>query len=219
MTAAFGGFLKLSTAATVKVRMVDETDFITPETGLTIAQADIRLSKNGAAFAQSNNAAGATHDENGFYGVPFDTTDTNTLGRLLLGILVSGAAPIEIYYMVIPANEFDSLISGSDALDVNVAEINEDTVAPVRLAKAANMVLPGTVDDSAFSPTTTEFESDDITEATADHMIGRTVIFIAGNLIYQAKAITDYALSGSNGHFTVDAMTEAPANDDTFIIV
>lgn len=80
-------------------------------------------------------------------------------------------------------------------------------------------VQSGTVDTGSFSATTTEFEADDITEATADHYIGRVIVFTSGVLRYQATDITDYALSGANGHFTVTALTEAPGNNDTFVVV
>ena len=53
--------LKQSTAATIKLGpFVDDGDGKTAETGLTISQADIRLSKAGGDFAQTNNSAGAT---------------------------------------------------------------------------------------------------------------------------------------------------------------
>ena len=72
---------------------------------------------------------------------------------------------------------------------------------------------------NTHTPTTTEFQADDITEATADHYNGRIVIFTSGVLAGQATDITDYAAVGGIGQFTVTAMTEAPANNDTFIIV
>ena len=60
-------FLKQSTAATIKLGpFVDDGDGKTAETGLTISQADIRLSKNGGDIAQTNDATGATHDELGY---------------------------------------------------------------------------------------------------------------------------------------------------------
>jgi hypothetical protein len=62
-------------------------------------------------------------------------------------------------------------------------------------------------------------ESDTITEATADHYNGRIVIFTSGALEGQATDITDYALVGANGAFTMSALTEAPTNNGTFIIV
>ena len=79
--------------------------------------------------------------------------------------------------------------------------------------------LTGTVDTAAHTPTTTEFEADDITEATTDHSKGRIVIFTSGNLIGQASDITAYTLTGGRGHFTVSALTEGAANNDTFIII
>lgn len=86
---------------------------------------------------------------------------------------------------------------------------------------SSNQIIPGTVDTvtNTHTPTTTEFQADDITEATADHYNGRIIIFTSGNLNGQATIITDYSQVGGIGQFTVNAMTEAPANNDTFIIV
>lgn len=121
-------WLKQSTAATVKMGpFVDDTDFKTAETGLTISQADIRLSKNGGDYAQTNNAAGATHDEAGEYDVPLDTTDTNTLGRLRVRISESGALPVWQDFMVVPANVWDSMF-GSDKLQVDGVEFNGSAI-------------------------------------------------------------------------------------------
>lgn len=91
--------------------------------------------------------------------------------------------------------------------------------AAARLALSAASILPGTVDTAGFTPTTTEFEADDITEATGEHFTGRVIIFTSGALQYQACSISAYSLATGRGHFTVSALTEAPANNDTFIIV
>jgi hypothetical protein len=109
--------------------------------------------------------------------------------------------------------------TGSDFLQVDVKQIASTGPAATKLAASAGTIVSGTVDDSANTPTTTVFEAADITEATADHYIGRVIIFTSGNLQYQATEITDYALVGANASFTVSAMTEAPADGDTFIIV
>lgn len=101
----------------------------------------------------------------------------------------------------------------------DIEAINASTAAAVRQALAAATIITGTVDSTGFSPTTTEFEADDITEATADHYNGRVIIFTSGALIGQATSISDYAIASGRGHFTVPALTEAPANDVTFIIV
>lgn len=123
-----GMWLKQSTAVTIKLGpFLDDTDGKTAETALTISQADIRLSKNGGAFAQTNNAAGATHDEGGEYGIPLDATDTNTLGTLKVRVHETGALPCWNEFMVVPANVWDSMF-GADKLDVNVEEWNATAV-------------------------------------------------------------------------------------------
>lgn len=130
--------LKQSTAATVKAGpFLDDTDGVTEEVSLTIAQADIRISKNGGAFAQTNNATGATHDENGYYGVPLDTTDTNTLGRLRVAIHATGALPVWHEMMVLPANAFDALVGGTDTLQTHATEIDNDLITAAAIATGA----------------------------------------------------------------------------------
>ena len=101
---------------------VDEDDGKTAETGLTIAQADVRLSKNGANMAQKNESTSCTHDEIGIYSCPLDTTDTATLGLLDVMIHESGALPVHQTYLVVTANWYDTMAS-TDQLDVNVTNI------------------------------------------------------------------------------------------------
>ena len=116
-------WLKQSTSITVRLGpFVDSVDGYSPEVGLTISQADIRLSKNGGAFAQTNGVAGATHDENGWYALALNATDTNTLGRLELAIYEVGARPVQREFMVVPANVWDSFF-GADELQVDTADI------------------------------------------------------------------------------------------------
>lgn len=142
--------LKQSTAVTIKLGpFVDSTDGVTPKTGLTISQADIRLSKNGGAFAQTNNVAGATHDENGWYGIPIDTTDTNTLGRLQVAVYEAGALPCFAEFMVVPANTYDSLISGSDVLTADVTQVGGDAQSAVDLKDFA---------DAGYDPATNKVQ-------------------------------------------------------------
>ena len=130
-------YLKQSTAATIKLGpFVDDSDGKTAETELTISQADIRLSKNGGDIAQTNNSAGATHDELGYYNVPLNTTDTNTLGTLKVIVSKSGALPVFADFMVITAEAYDTLC-GTDHFtvdlngtpSVNVAQISGDSTA------------------------------------------------------------------------------------------
>lgn len=107
-------WLRQSTAIDIPIGpFVDQTDGFTAETGLTLAQADIRLKKNAGAWAQKNQSSSATHEENGWYEASLDTTDTNTLGILIVAVNESGALPVWHEFLVLPANVYDALISGS----------------------------------------------------------------------------------------------------------
>lgn len=212
--------LKQSTASTLLLGpFVDETDGKTAETALTISQADVLLWKEGGTtLAQKNEATTCTHRSNGLYTCPVNTTDTNTLGTLVVSVHESGALPIRQDYEVVPANVWDSLC-GADLLNVDVLEMGGSTSALGRMRQAALGMLLGTSDNTAFTATTTVMDTD-ITEATADHYNGRVIVFTSGALAQQACAIQDYSLVSGRGRFTfTDALTEAVPNATTFVIV
>jgi len=135
-------WLKQSTAVTVKWGpFVDSGDGSTPEAGLTIQKADVRLAKNGGNYAaasadQGAADAGASYDENGDYDGSLDDTDTGTLGRLRVSIIEAGALPVWHEYMIVPANVWDSLF-GADKLQVHAAEITNDLITAAALAASA----------------------------------------------------------------------------------
>jgi hypothetical protein len=212
--------LKQSTAVTVKVGpALDSTDGVTHEPSLTLSQSDVILFKNFGAGAQKNDATTATYDTAGHYGVPLNTTDTNTVGHLRVYINESGALPMWQDFFVYTANVYDSMFAGSDLLQVDVQSINDSTTAADNLGNSALGVIKGTSDNTAFTGTSTVFESDDITEATADHYNGRVVVFTSGALLGQAGLISDYALNSGRGRFTIStALTEAVPDDSTFVI-
>ncbi len=118
-------YLKQSTAKTLRFGpFLDETDGKTAEIALTISQADILLSKDGGAFAQSNDASGATKDasDNGWYYLQLNATDTATLGPLTVAIHESGALPVWREFMVVTANVYDTLCS-TDILQSDLTQI------------------------------------------------------------------------------------------------
>ena len=108
------GFLKQSTAAQVRWigPFVDDTDFKTAETGLTVANTDIKVSKNGGASA-SKNSGGGTHDVNGYYAVTWDATDTATVGQLSYSVKVAGALQVFGAYTVLEEVIYDALFAAS----------------------------------------------------------------------------------------------------------
>lgn len=201
-------FLKQSTAVTIKLGpFVDSTDAVTAETGLTISQADIRLSKNGGAFAQTNNAAGATHDENGYYGVPLNTTDTGTLGILKVAVNESGALPVWQEFIVVPANVYDSLVAGTDNFDTEVVTASIDAIADQvwdedienahfaseSAATAVKYNLPAIFGSGGSATANTYTLSGGMGgSAVNDYYNGMWFIVTGGLGRYQARLITDY---------------------------
>lgn len=123
-------FLKQSTSVDLPIGpFLDETDGKTAETGLTLTQPDIRLKKNGGAWAQKNAAQTLSHEENGWYEVTLDATDTGTLGCLQVAVHESGALPVWHEFMVLPAMIYDSLVAGTDVLDASVTQWTGTAVA------------------------------------------------------------------------------------------
>lgn len=123
-------FLKQSTAFTFRIGpFVDSTDGASAETGLSIAQGDIQISKDGGAFAQTSASPTTTHDADGWYQCPLTATDTDTLGPLTVQVNVSGALPVWEHFMVVPANVYDSIVDGSDNLEVDSVAVSGDSTA------------------------------------------------------------------------------------------
>jgi hypothetical protein len=106
---------------------VDSTDGDTEETGLTIANTDLKLWKNGATTLADKNSGGATHISNGIYYTTLDATDTNTLGPLVIFCHVAGALAVKVECCVLAANIYDSWIAGTDTQDVTVTTNSDKT--------------------------------------------------------------------------------------------
>jgi len=122
-------WLKQSTAFTFRVGpFVDSTDGVTAETALSIAQADIQISKNGGAFAQTSASPTTTHDADGWYQCPLTATDTNTLGPLTVQIVMAGALPVWEHFMVVPANVYESIIADTQWLEATTLR-NDVTIS------------------------------------------------------------------------------------------
>lgn len=196
--------VKQSTACTIPLGpFVDSTDGVTAKTGLTISQADIRLSKNGAAFAQTNNAAGATHMENGNYSIPLNTTDTNTLGHLRVHVNESGALPVWLDLMVVPAVVYDSIVGGTDTLTVDVVQIGGSAVSTSSAQIGVNVVNAGGTAWASGSLTSGVFAAGAINAAAiADAAIDRAT-FAADTGLQAVRSST--AQAGASTSVTLDA--------------
>ena len=130
-------YLKQSTSTTIKLgQFVATSDGVTPVTALA-STALIKISKDGGAFAKRSGTA-VTHDTDGWFDVTLNATDTDTLGRLVVQASGPGtfAGVWEADMDVVPANVYDSLVGGSDNLEVDSVAIGGDTAAAdnVRIA-------------------------------------------------------------------------------------
>ena len=134
--------LRANTAVDVLIGpFVDATDGNTTEDALTLTQAEIKLSKNGQALAQKNDATSAAFDDDGYYNCELDATDTNTEGQLVLIVHQSAnALPVRHEYNVMAEAAWDSMYVAKDTgyMDVNVKAVSEDTTAADNLESACD---------------------------------------------------------------------------------
>jgi len=117
-------FLRQSTASQDVMigGFIDDTDFKTPETGLTIANTDIKLLKDGGVSVNKN-SGGGTHRVNGQYSITFDATDTNTVGELEASIVVAGALPVWTKFQVLEEAVYDLFYPAAATGDVKLQGI------------------------------------------------------------------------------------------------
>lgn len=150
-------YLKIATAVDLPIGpFLDSLDGVTAKTALTITQPDVRLKKGAANWAQKAAAQTLTHEENGFYEVTIDATDTDTAGPMRLAVFKATACPIWEDFTVLTAEVYDSLFGASAAVlsatalanikTQAVAALNTDTYAePGQGAPAATTTLVGKI--------------------------------------------------------------------------
>lgn len=199
-------FLKQSTASQ-EVPLgyfVDSTDGNTEETGLTIANTDIKVWKTGATTLANKNSGGATHISNGIYYAVLDATDTDTLGPLVIFVHVSGALTVRLECCVLAANVYDSLVGATDKLDVNTAEIAGSNVSTSTAQIGVNVVNAGGTAWASGAITSGVFGTGAITASAiaadaigASELAADAVTEIAAGVWNSARAT--YSSAGSFG--------------------
>jgi len=168
-------FLKQSTAVVVSWGpALDKADGFTLKTGLVSAldhaTTGIKLSKNGGALTiRHATVTATTYDTYGMYRVTLDTTDTNTLGTLRMAYEdATTVLPIWQDFLVLPANVYDSLVGGTDALDVSAIQLAGQTItaaagvtfptsvaSPTNITAAAGITVSANNDKTGYSLTAT----------------------------------------------------------------
>jgi len=210
--------LKATVAATIVLGpFLDATDGVTPETGLSIAQADVRLSKNAGAFAQKNDATSCTHMENGYYSCPLNTTDTNAAGILSVAVNKAGAIPWRGDYGVLAGTPYNAIVLGTDYLGIDLLRINGLTATVGRLAAflAQHSVIQFTV--AAGTLTDRRFTTD-LTGYSADQLRKRKVVMITGTRQGETSLLSAYVATGGDVSIAVPFSGAVSAGDTGILL-
>ncbi len=178
-----GIYLKQSTASQSRAigPFIDDTDFKTVETGLTIANTDIDLVVNGGASANKN-SGGGTHRANGVYGVTFDATDTATVGEMHVSVVVSGALPVFHTFFVLEEAVYDAMFSASAPGPAKVSDLGTVQTADHTAAIAA---IPTTMRGTDNAATATAL-------ATVDSNVDAILVDTGTTLPNQITGLNDF---------------------------
>jgi len=181
-------YLEQSTSTTVTIGpCVDSTDGVTPETGLAAGTVDeIGVYKHeGTSLVDISGDTTMTHRAGGMYTVTLDTGDTDTVGRLRLFIRDDDTClPVWKDFMVVPSNVFDSML-GTDKLDVNVAEVSDDSAAAdnLELITELSNITSLVVDASGnVAADVIEIEGSDATDQIRDALVDDATRFSGADI-------------------------------------
>lgn len=218
-------WLKQSTAVDVALGpFVSSTDGFTPQTALSLTSAETRLKKNNGLWAARTDVTTGTHEEEGWYEIELDATDTGTLGHLTIAVYIAGALPVWQEYMVLPAVVYDALVAGTDNLDINVAqwlgtaaatptvagvlEVDLTHIAGAVVSTTSAQIGVNTVSTSAAAITSASIATDAIDDdAIATGAIASTAFAagainaaaIAADAITDAKVAADVTIASVTG--------------------
>lgn len=187
---------------------LDTTDADSEETGLTIANTDIKIWKCGAETSVDKNSGGATHKHDGMYLITLDATDTNTVGSGLITVHVAGALYVKQPFIVRTAAVYDALVAGTGYLSVNlVADQSAATVGTVTTVTSAGLsaaAVDAIWDEAVTAHTTANTSGERLNEI--DDML-------TGKMAISGVTMTHYKQDGTSVRkaFTLDS-TSAPTS-------
>ena len=103
-------------------------------------------------------------------------------------------------------------------IDTNLVAIAGSTTNATMFGASLTLMKSCTIDTANFSPTSSEFETSSISDATANVYKDKSIYFTSGNLIRQAKLILASSLISGKVHITTADFTGVSANGDSFFI-
>jgi hypothetical protein len=177
---------------------LDEADGFTAMTGLTLTQPDIRLSKNGGAFAQKNAAQTLSHMENGYYSLALDTTDTATVGTLRIHSKESGALPVWMDLQVVEEAIYDAYFAASATglLPANVTQWLGSAAATPTVAGVPEVDVTHWIGTAAATPTVAGVPEVDLTHVAGSTTSVSTIASSVATLLAAIGTLTDAAADG-----------------------
>jgi len=215
---------KLSTAITIEFGPVLDADGATYDSAVV---ADVKICKNNGTPAALNGSATLTLTSLGKYELFLTAADISAVGfaTIVLDKTTYIAPPRDLN--VLPAQVYNSLVGGTDTLDVTVAdgglslssipwnaawdaEIESEVTDAILVAGLYLAV--GTVDSS----TATTVDVGLSMPNSGVNLVGNRLVIRSGTGVYQSRRITAVASTT----FTVDIpWTSNPANGDTYSIL
>ncbi len=216
--------------------LVDYTAGQAPVTGITPAANDVVLIPNQAVTGTDLSTRTISHVAQGLYSINLTAADTATAGQLnIVGAKSGSYRPARGEYMVLPQPVFDSLITGSVKLPVDVEQIGTNPIAAFlsgtsqlradveqiagNSTAAANLsasALGITVGTAQAGGTASSFRTN-LPQTVNGFFVGRIVVFTTGVLAGQASTVIAY--TGATATLSVAGFTAAPSNGDSFVIL
>jgi hypothetical protein len=209
---------KQSTAATLIVGPILDS------TGAEYTSAvigDLSISKNGGTLTAMASAATLTHIANGQYTLVTTTGNLDTLGRAQITCNKSTYQMPTVNLMVVPANVYDSMVLGTDALDVSAIQFAGQTItaaagvtvpssiaSPTNITSASGITLAATTHTGAVIPTVSSV-TNGVTVTTNNDKTGYTASTVTDKTGYSLSQAfpSNFASLGINASGHVSRVT------------
>lgn len=204
--------LRQNTATIIHVGPVLGTDFLTLQTSASMSSGRADLFQAGAGVSIDIGGRTWTHIAGGVYAFSLLSGDLAVLGPLQINIRIPSTQPFAVHGNVLTQSAYDALCGGGN-MPSDIQRVFGSANAASNLQQGANGMVPVTVGNGG----TTTTVPTNLTSAVSGFYAGRTLVFITGALAGQAVAISGY--NGATKQLTVTALTAAPSNGDTALIV
>ena len=209
-------YLKQSTATTITIGpLTDETDGVTPITTVTVGDIAAAVIKGTARTALTLTASGGsndfTHIGDGYWSLELTATDTGMLGALRVTLRDDdGFLPVWEDFAVSPANVYDSLVAGSDSLEVDATSISGSTPAANNVEANISNLDAAVSGRLAASAAPTNFGDLAITATTGK-------VTVSGTVDTNLTQIDGQATSGNNATLNLKQLNVVNSTGDAVV--